>query len=144
MRLPIFAALLGSFFAFHSLADDGATITVTVTNIPGAKGELLIGLYNSADTFTVTPLEESPKVPLTSTDPVTVKFIGVEPGTYAIAVIQDLNQNGELDKNFIGIPKEPLAFSIITEIPRGKPDFEACSFEVAAEDLEMEISLTSK
>lgn len=142
MRFPLFAVLVGAISASFVFADDGATITVTVTNIPGAKGDLLIGLYDSAKAFTVEPLEQSPKITLESTDPVTAEFKGVRPGTYAIAVIQDLNQNGELDKNFIGIPKEPLAFSVIEEIPRGKPKFEECAFVVSDEDVEMDIPLT--
>ena len=32
-------------------------------------------------------------------------------GNYAVAIIQDLDENGELNKNFLGIPKEPYGFS---------------------------------
>ena len=32
-------------------------------------------------------------------------------GDYAVAIIQDLNENEKLDKNFLGIPKEPYGFS---------------------------------
>ena len=56
-------------------------------------------------------------------------------------MIQDLNGNGELDRNFLGIPKEPLAFSVITEIPKGKPDFTACSFKIVDADFAMTIPL---
>jgi len=31
--------------------------------------------------------------------------------TYAVAVFQDMNGNGQLDKNALGIPTEPYAFS---------------------------------
>jgi len=41
----------------------------------------------------------------------TVEISNLESGEYAIAVIQDLNENGKLDKNFLGIPKEPYGFS---------------------------------
>ncbi len=140
MRRLLLAAALA--FVPPTFADDGADISVTVTNIPAAKGDLLIGLYNSATSFLVSPTEPSPKVPLKSTNPVSVRFVDVPPGTYAVAVIQDLNENGKLDKNFIGMPKEPLAFSVIEEIPKGKPKFSACSFEVAGENLSMVIPLT--
>lgn len=121
--------------------DGGATITVTVTNIPGAKGELLIGLYDSAGSFTRTALPGSPKVPVTSRSKIRAKIPNVKPGTYAIVVIQDLNGNGRLDKNFVGMPKEPLAFSVIRKIPRGKPQFAACSFKVGTKDISMTIPL---
>ena len=85
-----------------------------------------------------------PKIPLTSTDDVNATIKGLKPGTYAIAVIQDLNGNGELDRNFLGMPKEPLAFSVIREIPKGKPDFTACSFKIVDADLAMTIPLVLK
>lgn len=117
------------------------SLTVTVTNIPGAKGSLLIGLYDSEASFTADPMPVSPKIPLTSADDVNTTIEGLKPGTYAIAVIQDLNGNGELDRNFLGMPKEPLAFSVITEIPKGKPKFSACSFRIVDADLAMTIPL---
>ena len=138
--------LLGSLL-FLSLSATGRagekvySLTVTVTNIPGAKGNLLIGLYDSEASFTADPLPVSPKIPLTSADDVNATIEGLKPGTYAIAVIQDLNGNGELDRNFLGLPKEPLAFSVITEIPKGKPKFSACSFRIVDADLAMTIPL---
>ena len=74
----------------------------------------------------------------------TVKISGVMPGKYAIAVVHDLNGNGKLDKTVIGMPKEPLAFSVIRTIPRGMPKFDACAFEVGKRDLEMTIALAVK
>jgi len=136
--------LLALAFVFPSFvgADDGVTVTVTVTNIPGVKGDLLVGLYDSAKAFTDDPMPQSPKVTLESDGDVTARIPNVKPGTYAISVIQDLNQNGKLDKSFLGMPKEPLAFSMIEEIPRGKPKFEDCAFEVGDEDVAMTIPLT--
>ncbi len=125
-------------------ADEGVTLTVTVTNVPGAKGAMLIGLYDSAESFTEKPLADSPKIAVKSTGDLIATIKKVKPGTYAIAVIQDLNGNGKLDRNFVGMPKEPLAFSVIKEIPKGKPDFASCSFEVKDEDVAMTISLTVK
>jgi len=142
MKYLFFALALG--LAFPILAEEGVTLTVTVTNIPGAQGDLLIGLYDSAESFTDAPFSQSPKVPLTSKNDVSVTIKNLKPGRYAVSVIQDLNQNGVLDKNFVGMPKEPLAFSVIDKIPKGKPKFEACSFEVVDSDLAMTIRLVVK
>lgn len=137
-------AILFLAASVQGFADEGVTLTVTVTNIPGAKGNMLIGLYDSAGSFTARPLPESPKIPVTSTGNITASIKNVKPGTYAIAVIQDLNGNGKLDRNFAGMPQEPLAFSVIRKIPMGKPDFAACSFEVKKKDVKMTIPLTVK
>lgn len=125
-------------------AQEGANVKVTVTNIPGAKGTLLIGLFDSAGSFTGRPMKNSPRVRVTSTSPVTVTIPNVPPGTYAISVVQDLNGNGRLDKTLVGMPKEPLAFSKIRQIPRGKPSFSACSFEVGNSDVSMTIRLVTE
>jgi len=137
--------LLGLFtLASTAAAGDGFSLTITVTNIPGAKGNLLIGLYDSAASFTDEPLPSSPKIAVTSTDDVNATIENLKPGTYAVAVIQDLNGNGELDRNFLGMPKEPLAFSVITEIPKGKPEFSACAFEIKDADVALTIPLVLK
>ena len=138
--------VIAVFSSTALVADDqpGVTITVTVTNISGARGDLLVGFYDTKKSFTKEPLPQSPKIDLTSGDDVTAKISGVIPGKYAIAVVHDLNGNGKLDKTVIGMPKEPLAFSVIRTIPRGKPKFDACAFEVGNEDLKMTIALLAK
>jgi len=147
MRLRLFLIpFIVTLFAGNSLRANelGVTITVTVTNIPEAKGDLLVGLYNTEKSFTKDPMPVSPVIDLTSGEDVVAKISGVMPGVYAIAVVQDFNENGKLDKTIVGMPKEPLAFSVITEIPRGKPNFKACSFQVGEEDVEMTIALVLK
>jgi uncharacterized protein (DUF2141 family) len=137
----VFTLLALLSLASSAIGGEGYSLTITVTNIPGAKGDLLIGLYDSAASFTEEPLPVSPKIAVTSTDDVNATIENLKPGTYAVAVIQDLNGNGELDRNFLGMPKEPLAFSVITEIPRGKPVFSACAFEIKDADVALTIPL---
>jgi uncharacterized protein (DUF2141 family) len=46
---------------------------------------------------------------------------------YAAVAFQDLNGNGKLDKNFLGIPKEPFGFSNHARASGGPPKFAAAS-----------------
>lgn len=140
MKPTILAALLLLAQAL-AVAEESYTLTVTVTNIPGAKGQLLVGVYNSAASFTSSPLPQSPKVPVGSKAPITTRISGLASGTYAVAVVQDLNGNGVLDRNAFGMPKEPIAFSKVRRIPRGKPSFEACSFRIVDQNVSMTIPL---
>ncbi|MGB6222389.1 DUF2141 domain-containing protein [Haloferula sp.] len=134
-----------TFLPFSTItAGEKVTVTVEVSNIPTAQGNLLIGIYDSAGTFVKTPLPQSPKIPLKSTEPIRARIKGVKPGTYAIVIIHDVNGNGKLDKNFIGMPKEPIAFSQNPKIPMGLPSFDACSFVVDGEDLSLSIPLKLK
>lgn len=40
-----------------------------------------------------------------------VMFYSIPKGEYALLAYHDINNNGKLDTNFLGIPKEPFAFS---------------------------------
>jgi len=60
-----------------------------------------------------------------------IRVGGVVPGTYALAVIHDENNNGRLDK-FMGIPREGFGFSRNPRIRMGPPRFEEVRFDVAA------------
>ena len=52
MKISRLLCVLSFSCAAPLFADEGVTVTVTVTNIPGVKGDLLIGLYPSAESFT--------------------------------------------------------------------------------------------
>ncbi len=59
----------------------------------------------------------------------------------AIALLQDLNNNGKLDTNLLGIPKEPYAFSNNIKPVFSAPKFQQYSFEFAKENQLISISL---
>jgi uncharacterized protein (DUF2141 family) len=54
-------------------------------------------------------------------------------GEYAFAVFQDLNENGKLDKNWVGIPTEPYGFSNDPVIRFGPPSFKDCLIKLSKE-----------
>ena len=54
----------------------------------------------------------------------------VPAGTWAVLAYQDENENGELDRNFIGIPKENYGFSRDAASRFGPPDFDDAAIEV--------------
>jgi len=165
-RSPLFAACVaivaGWLLLPHAggqddeIPDDGPVLTVVVSNVPAPVGELRVGVFDSAETFTKVHLEQSPKIVLsewlaeneqtaeTFTGTVVAEVRGLPPGRYALSVYLDANANGELDKKIFGIPTEPFAFSNNPEIPRGVPPFDACVVEFAEEDLEIEIRLKTR
>lgn len=50
------------------------------------------------------------------------RFENLPYGIYAVAIFQDENGNGEIDRNFVGFPKEPIGASNMYKL--GKPSFE--------------------
>ena len=63
------------------------------------------------------------------------------PGTYAVSVYEDLNDNHRLDHNFLGIPREPVGVSGNPRSRFGPPSFDQCSFrlEDRAETIEIRV-----
>lgn len=56
----------------------------------------------------------------------------IAPGEYAVSVFADLNGNGKLDSNFIGIPTEPTGVSRDAAGRFGPPKFKDAVFEIGA------------
>jgi uncharacterized protein (DUF2141 family) len=57
----------------------------------------------------------------------------VPKGTWAVLAYQDANENGELDRNLLGIPKENYGFSRDAAGKFGPPGFDDAAIEVKDE-----------
>lgn len=103
----------------------GATLTVTVTNAD-PDADLVLYLYENADQFGSlgTP---SRRFDVPTTEPT---VIDSPEGDYALLLFQDDNGNGELDRNFIGIPREPIALSNGYR-PKGPPSFQRAQIRLS-------------
>jgi uncharacterized protein (DUF2141 family) len=109
--------LIGS----HAIAQQ--SLEVQIDNIKTHEGQIILALYENADTFMGdSPLKwEFVKV---DNSPVKVLFKDLPPGEYALSIIHDINNNKKLDKNLIGIPKEPFGFTNNVMGTFGAPSFE--------------------
>ena len=106
------------------------TISVTVTNIEKAEGNVEISLYNQAEAFPHTKGRFKTSTTTVSGNSVTYSFKNVPNGKYAIALFHDVNANGSMDKNIFGIPKEPYGFSNNIVPKMSAPKFDQCAFSV--------------
>ena len=61
---------------------------------------------------------------------VSCAFDSLAPGTYAVKVFHDVNENRKLDTNWIGWPKEPYGFSNDAPVNMGPPPFKLAAIEV--------------
>jgi outer membrane protein len=72
-----------------------------------------------------------------------VRMTDLPGGDYALVVYHDENGNGRLDKNFIGIPREPLGFSNRYR-PKGPPTFSRAAFRLEYDETKsVDVSLHS-
>ena len=87
----------------------GGAVAVSVAN-PPATGAVVALLFDSADAFA--DLRDPVATRTLAADGTGgATFEGLPPGPYAVLAFHDLNGNGILDVNFLGIPREPLGFS---------------------------------
>lgn len=115
-----------SFFFFISVAAIAQQkLTLRLSGGDGS-GTYQIAFYTQESTFL--SFDGVFKSTSTKTDAIVVEDL--PKGEYAIAVFYDENNNGELDTNWIGIPKEPLGFSIGKMKTFGPPSFTDCTFIV--------------
>lgn len=87
-------------------------ISVEFSNILEAKGSLYVAVYDQSDAFMKIDKARFKKVmPVSQTGTVKVVLSALPPGQYALSCFHDLNGNGKLDTNLMGIPTEPYGFS---------------------------------
>lgn len=105
--------------------DDVYAVDVEVSNLESTDGTVRVAFYDSKEAF---PYDSTAATVRTiepvSASPHTVSFEEVPAGTYGVAVIHDANENGELDRNFFGVPSEGYGFSRNAFDTFGPPDFE--------------------
>lgn len=117
-------------FLFINTSTETRELTLIISNIEHIGGSLEIGLFNSGERF----MESGQAYKAISVDVeknlemVVIKDL--PKGTYAISMYHDKNSNGECDRNFLGIPKEPYAFSNNFRPKFSAPTFEDCKFEL--------------
>lgn len=135
-----FALLLGlALISFTTQAQEaaGATVTVTIENVLSNGGTILGGLHTEA-TFMKGQGVINAAEPAKAGE-VTLTFENVEPGTYAIMMMHDANDNKQMDMDAAtGIPQESYGTSGTMNL-YGPPTFADTKFEVTGEDQEIRI-----
>ena len=104
-----------------------ATIEVRVSNVAGGKGKINVAVCDR-ERF-LKQCVYSASVPARAGETV-VSLKDIPAGSWAVLAYQDENENNELDRNFIGIPKENYGFSRDAAGRFGPPGFDDAAIEV--------------
>ncbi len=134
--LGLIIGLVFTSFIVTGQKSEGVNITVIIENVLSDEGKI-IGALHSTETFMKGPgiLNEAINA---AKGEVTLTFSDVTPGTFAIMLLHDSNNNNRMDYETNGMPKESFATSGSIEL-YGPPTFNAAKFEVADEDLEFRV-----
>ncbi|HLV38118.1 DUF2141 domain-containing protein [Xanthomarina sp.] len=114
------------------------SITVKIDNALNDDGSMLIGLHNGS-TFMKSKDLDNQKSAIVD-GKVQVTFEGLTPGTYAIMVFHDANDNGKMDFDTNGMPLESYGMSN-NPMLYGPPSFTDAMFNLENKDLELHIRL---
>lgn len=102
-------------------------LIVNIKNINEEKGKIYVALYDSDANYLKNDAYRGSVNAVKGT--VEIKFNNLLLGEYAIGVIHDVNGNEELDKNFLGIPKEGFGFKDGLMGAFGPPSFDKVKFK---------------
>lgn len=121
------AVILLVWTVLAPLVSPASDVAVSV-DAPGGDGDFVLMLFASPSGFgELRAPFLSRRFPCDGRDE--YSLTDVPAGEYALVVYQDENGNGRLDKNFIGIPIEPLGFSNDYR-PKGPPMFARATFQL--------------
>jgi len=115
--------------------DNTLDLTVTVTGVKSARGELRIALYNSKQQYKAHDARKpeasqgtvfksaAVKINSVNKSKATYVFKNVPGGRYAIGAFHDKDGNKKLNSNMLGLPSEPYGFSRDGRGTLGSPAF---------------------
>ncbi len=124
----------------QSIIEDNPILEIQIDNIKEDKGKIEIGVFNTGERF----LEADQAYKNYSIEVKNKKAVVViddlPPGNYAISLYHDENDDDKCNRNFVGIPKEPYAFSNNVKPRFSPPSYSDCVFRLE-KDTQMNISL---
>lgn len=135
MKLVISVLIIIS--SFQGISQKKASLTIEFELAKNKKGQLFVALYNTEEDFLKEAMEGA--IVAVENGIATVLFEQLNYGTYAVSSFYDKNDNGKLDTNFLGIPKEPTAMSNNAKGSFGPPKFKDAKFMLASKNKTIKI-----
>jgi len=140
MKTTIFTLVVEGLLILSGQVVFAQETKVKITSLRSEKGKIILNVYNSSEAYeedTPSKIFAFPKDKITSGTK-TVN-INLKAGTYGIALLDDENGNGKMDKNFIKMPKEGFGFSNFYMEKLKKPSFEDFKFRLVPGESKIEI-----
>lgn len=121
----------------------GGRLTIRVVGFAHHQGQLIVNVFSKEDGFPTDRQRALRSITgqITDRNTTDVELPNLPAGQYAISVLHDENANGQLDTNFLGIPKEPTGTSRNVKGHFGPPKFRDAVFALGNEDMMLTITL---
>ncbi len=117
-----------------------ARLIVRVTDLRNKNGKLIFGVFDKADGFPSTQANAvNWQVKPASGDGVFTADL--PPGNFGLSVLHDENNNGGMDKNFLGIPTEGYGVANNPKPRRRAATFQEATISLPASGADVSISV---
>ncbi len=130
MARTLMITALTALSAYLATSLQAATLTVVIEDIQSSEGQIMVEVLPSEAAFK----EQQPAVASfilpAKTPSVSITLDALDGGEYGIRVMHDVDGDGTLDANMIGIPKEPWGFSNNAKGPFGPPGWNDVRFSI--------------
>jgi uncharacterized protein (DUF2141 family) len=129
-------------FSPKTFASFKGNLSVELAGLKNQKGQVCFSVFSSNKGFPDNGKRalQAQCVKLATT-PQKITFPNLKAGNYAIAVIHDVNSDGTLNRNALGIPTEGFGFSNNPVIRTGPPKFADSAVLVAGSSTNIQIQL---
>ena len=122
------------------VSGENPQLTIKIENIEVLEGDIRIGVFDTSGNFLKEGFTFKKYKIAVENNTETIIIDDLPQGEYAFMLYHDKNADGELNRNFLGIPKEPFAFSNNVKPKFSKPVFEECKFSLE-QNLVLHVSL---
>lgn len=108
--LVIIIFVLSTYLGGKEKGRDVSNIKIKVTNISKGNSNVMVAIFSNPETFLSEDRYFSKVISVSNISETTLD-VSLPKGDYAIAIFQDQNMNGVLDRNMFYYPTEPYGFS---------------------------------
>ncbi|QOG04544.1 DUF2141 domain-containing protein [Flavobacterium sp. MDT1-60] len=121
----------------------GQNTNIKISGIRSEKGQIILNVFKNSKDYEQEKVSKKLIFEKKTFDNGIMSInCDLDPGSYGITIIDDENKNGELDKNFIGMPKEGFGFSNFFMEKMKKPVFD--DFKIMIENQNNKITIKVK
>jgi len=122
-----------------TLLEGELSLVINIDGLHCCEGVLRLGLYHDPSNWLTDRNIPRGRLSIVQSKSERIEIHGLPAGTYAIAVHQDVNGDGKLNRRFGFLPAEPNGFSNDSGA-RGKPSFEKSAIRLT-ENREITINM---
>lgn len=133
---------LGIYTTTKAQTTNTSIVRVEIIGLKNSNGKVLITIFDKEKGFPENPQNafKSSVIEIKNKQAF-IEFSCTPQKEYAIALLHDENNSGDMDKNFFGIPKEGYAFSNNYRPTIKSPSFKQASFKASGEKITLKLDI---